>query len=71
VVPYSATSLEDATAVIHVVKTSQNDLRKQQVNGFYRDIELGEPADVESELDKKERELEGIQKTKTKTSIIF
>jgi len=54
VVPYSATSLEDATAVIHVVKTSQNDLRKQQVNGFYRDIELGEPADVESELDKKE-----------------
>jgi hypothetical protein len=63
VVPYSATSLEDATAVIHVVKTSQNDLRKQQVNGFYRDIELGEPADVESELDKKERELEGIQKT--------
>jgi hypothetical protein len=63
VVPYSATSLEDATAVIHVVKTSQNDLRKQQVNGFYRDIELGEPADVESDLDKKERELEGIQKT--------
>jgi hypothetical protein len=63
VVPYSATSLEDATAVIHVVKTSQNDLRKQQVNGFYRDIELGEPADTESELDKKERELEGIQKT--------
>ena len=63
VVPYSATSLEDATAVIHVIKTSQNDLRKQQVNGFYRDIELGEPADTESDLDRKERELEGIQKT--------
>ena len=63
VVPYSATSLEDATAVIHVVKTSQNDLRKQQVNGFYRDMELGEPADTESDLDRKERELEGIQKT--------
>ena len=63
VVPYSATSLEDATAVVHVIKTSQNDLRKQQVNGFYRDIELGEPADTESDLDRKERELEGIQKT--------
>jgi len=63
VVPYSATSLEDATAVIHVIKTSQNDLRKQQVNGFYRDVELGEPADTESDLDRKERELEGIQKT--------
>ena len=63
VVPYSATSLEDATAVVHVIKTNQNDLRKQQVNGFYRDVELGEPADTESDLDRKERELEGIQKT--------
>ena len=64
VVPYSATSLEDATAVIHVVKTKENDLRKQQVAGFYRDVDLGAPADVESDLDRKERELEGIQKTK-------
>jgi len=64
VVPYSATSLEDATAVIHVIKTKENDLRKQQVNGFYRDVDLGAPADVESDLERKERELEGIQKTK-------
>jgi hypothetical protein len=40
VVPYTATSLEDAEAVIHVIKISENDLRKQQVAGFYRDIEL-------------------------------
>jgi hypothetical protein len=63
VVPYSATSLEDATAVIHVIKTKENDLRKQQVNGFYRDVDLGAPADTESDLERKERELEGIQKT--------
>src|SRR5210317_2355788 len=42
VVPYSATSLEDATAVIHVIKTKENDLRKQQVSGFYRDVDLGD-----------------------------
>ena len=41
--PYSATSLEDATAVIHVIKTKENDLRKQQVSGFYRDVDIGEP----------------------------
>jgi hypothetical protein len=64
VVPYSATSLEDATAVIHVIKTKENDLRKQQVSGFYRDVSLGEPADTESDLERKERELEGITKTK-------
>ena len=39
-VPYSATSLEDAEAIMHVVRMSENDLRKQQVGGFYRDIEV-------------------------------
>ena len=61
IVPYSATSLEDAEAVIHVIKISENDLRKQQVNGFYRDIELGQPPLKEDELKSKQRELEGIR----------
>jgi len=64
VVPYAATSLEDAEAVIHVIKISQNDLRKQQVSGFYKDIDLGEPPITENELTKKEHELEGITKDK-------
>jgi len=61
VVPYSATSLEDAEAVIHVLRISQNDLRKQQINGFYRDIDLGEPPLQEDQLKQKELELEGIR----------
>ena len=65
VVPYSATSLEDAEAVIHVLRISQNDLRKQQINGFYRDIDLGEPPLQEDKLKQKELELEGIQQTGT------
>ena len=60
VVPYSANSLEDAEAIIHIVKISKNDLRKQQVNGFYKDIELGEPEMKEEPLKQKELELEGI-----------
>ena len=64
VVPYSATSLEDADSVVHVVKISENDLRKQQVAGFYRDIELGKPPISENEVTKKEHELEGITKDK-------
>ena len=60
VVPYSATSLEDAEAVIHVIRISQNDLRKQQINGFYKDIDLGEPPVTENQLKQKELELEGI-----------
>ncbi len=64
VVPYTATSLDDAEAIIHVVKMSENELRKQQVSGFYRDVELGPPGSVEkNDLEKKERELDGTKKT--------
>ena len=65
VVPYTATSLDDAEAVVHVIKISENDLRKQQVNGFYSDIELSKPSSA-SDADKvaeKERELEGTTKS--------
>ena len=64
IVPYTATSLEDAEAIIHRIKVSKNELRKQQVAGFYRDIELGTPAQIEDDVKKKERELEGQRKTK-------
>ena len=64
IVPYTATSLDDAEAIIHRVKISENDLRKQQVAGFYRDVEIGKPQDKETDVEKKERELEGVNKTK-------
>ena len=64
IVPYTATSLEDATSVCHVVKISENELRKQQVSGFYRDIELAKPQDVNADqVAKKELEIEGLNKS--------
>jgi len=61
VVPYSANSLDDAEAIIHLVKISKNDLRKQQVGGFYKDVELSsEPALKESPLKEKELDLQGL-----------
>jgi hypothetical protein len=62
IVPYSANSLEDAEAIVHVIKMSENELKKQQVSGFYRDIELGQPPITSNELEEKERQLEGITK---------
>jgi len=64
IVPYTATSLADAEAVMHVIKMSENDLRKNQVNGFYRDVELKPGYDQETEVEKKERQLEGLKKTR-------
>jgi len=69
VVPYTATSLSDAESVVHVLKMSENELRKQQVAGFYRDIELTPGQDTETDLEKKERELEGVTKSGKDESI--
>jgi len=63
-VPYTATSLQDAEAIIHVIKMSENDLRKKQVAGFYVDIELTPGYNEETEVEKKERELEGVKRTR-------
>jgi hypothetical protein len=64
VVPYTATSLEDAESVIHMIKMSENELRKKQVSGFYMDIDLTPGYNEETEVQKKkERELEGVKKT--------
>ena len=62
IVPYSATSLDDAEAIVHVIKMSGNELRKQQVAGFYRDVKLGEPPVKENQLEEKKLQLEGISK---------
>ena len=64
IVPYTATSLADAEAVMHVIKMSENDLRKNQVGGFYRDVEVRPGYDQETEVEKKERQLEGVKKTR-------
>ena len=64
IVPYSATSLDDEETIFHVVKMSENELRKQQVAGFYRDIELSPGQSEETESQKKERELDGMSKSR-------
>ena len=62
IVPYTATSLDDAESIIHRVQISENELRKQQVAGFYKDVELKPGVVNETEVEKKERELEGQSK---------
>ena len=64
VVPYTATSLADAESITHVIKLPENEVRKQQVSGFYSDIELAKPGVLmQDELKEKERELEGTKRT--------
>ena len=44
VVPYGASSLEEAERVTHVMRKTENDVRRLQEAGFYRDIDIGEPS---------------------------
>jgi len=69
IVPYTATSLDDAEAIIHRIKISENELRKQQVAGFYRDIDIKPGQLNEDELQQKENELEG--RTKGREEDVF
>ena len=61
VVPYTATDLETAENVTHIIKISENELRKKQVSGFYADIEVlpsqSDPSEVREEMD----EISGIE----------
>ncbi len=60
VVPYGASDLETAERVTHVMRKTSNDLKKLQVSGFYRDIELEEPSGYLDEVEKKIAEKMGL-----------
>ena len=61
VVPYMTSDLESAERVTHLVKMTENEIRKQQVSGFYRDVKIN-PYDEESDVQEKYNELEGTKK---------
>jgi len=61
VVPYGAASLAQAPRITHVMRKTKNELRKLQVAGFYRDIELSDPADTFDEVEKKIAEKMGFR----------
>ncbi|QDP55818.1 MAG: hypothetical protein Tp1100SUR639781_31 [Prokaryotic dsDNA virus sp.] len=63
VVPYGASDLESAERVTHVMRKTGNDLRKLQVAGFYRDIDLGEPTYDLDDVEKKIAEKMGFSAT--------
>ncbi len=63
VVPYGASSLQTAPRVTHIMRKTENELRKLQVAGFYRDIDLGEPMHTLDEVEKRIAEKMGFNAT--------
>ena len=59
VVNYGASDLETCERATHVMRKSFNEIRKMQVNGFYKDIELPDPTNSYSDIQEKYNELTG------------
>jgi len=56
IIPYGASHIENAERVTHIMRKTKNEMRRLQVAGFYRDIELGEPVDFFTDIEKKKSE---------------
>jgi hypothetical protein len=62
IVPYASRDLGTAERVTHVLRISENDLRKQQVSGFYRDVELSTPTETErDQIEEKTDSISGVE----------
>jgi hypothetical protein len=63
VVPYGASDIQSAERVTHVMRKTENEMRRLQLSGFYRDVDLGEPAEVLDEVEKAIAEKLGFKAT--------
>ena len=64
VVPYTTNDLVTASRITHVIRMTENDVKKLQLSGFYRDVDMGSPSYIkQNDLQDKIDELEGIDRT--------
>ncbi len=63
IIPYGSSGARTAERVTHIMRKTKNDIRKLQVAGFYRDVELGEPVQVHTDVEKKKAEETGYSLT--------
>lgn len=61
IMPFGASSAADSERVTHVMRKTENEMRRLQVNGFYRDIELGDPKAFTSDIEEEKAKDEGYE----------
>ena len=63
IIPYGSSGARTAERVTHVMRKTENDVKKLQVAGFYRDVELGEPVRTYTDVEKKKADEQGYSLT--------
>ena len=71
IIPYGASSARTAERVTHIMRKTKNDIKKLQVDGFYRDVDLGEPVTFHSDIEKKKAEEQGYSLNEDNRYTIF
>lgn len=61
IVPYGTSSLRNAERITHVMRKTKNEIKRLQYSGFYRDVDLGEPMNILSDIEKKKAEQQGYK----------
>jgi len=63
IMPYGASNVYTAERVTHVMRKTENEIKKLQVAGFYREVDLGEPTRILTDVEKKKAEEQGYSLT--------
>jgi len=63
IMPYGASNVYTAERVTHVMRKTENEIKKLQVAEFYKDVELGEPVRFFTDIEKKKAEEQGYTLT--------
>ena len=63
IIPYGSTGARTAERVTHLMRKTKNDIKKLQVAGFYRDVDLGDPVSIYNDVEKKKAEEQGYSIT--------
>jgi hypothetical protein len=63
IIPYGSSSSRTAERVTHIMRKSKNELKKLQVAGFYVDVDLGEPSNLHTDVEKKKADEQGYSVT--------
>jgi hypothetical protein len=64
ILPYGVTNIRRTDRLTHMMRKTKNDIKRLQVSGFYRDIDLGEPYANQTDIEKAKAQKEGVERTK-------
>jgi hypothetical protein len=64
ILPYGVTNIRRTDRLTHIMRKTKNDIKRLQVNGFYRDVDLGEPYASQTDIEKAKAQKEGQEPTK-------